>query len=292
MNDDITIRTASKDDLQTIVDLAIQWEREGSTVGQVTGSFDHYLSESGYLIVAEENQSMVAFLAAQGKNERLAIFGTEDPYVELEELYVAPERRSQGIGTLLVDELKVKAKTRGLNRFHVYSASRDLHKVIAFYARHGFQVWSIQAYANNNHDRAKDDIFNRSVISVGEVETFCHRFENLAAAEDFSLVAHMVHEKAVFRFTDGDFVGRMEVQRAFEDTWSQGADVVDEKYYLSDLQVLSTDYDTATVTYTYNWEGKRSDGTFRITGRGTRVIVRVEGELQIMHEHLSRFPSA
>ena len=131
---------------------------------------------------------------------------------------------------------------------------------------------------------------SRSLISAKEVESFCHRFENLSATKDFSLLAGFIHEKAVFRFTDGDFVGRSAVQHAFERTWSYGADVEGEKYYLSNLEVLSTDYNTATVTYTYNWEGRRNTGSFRITGRGTRGIVRVEGELQIIHEHLSRFP--
>jgi hypothetical protein len=30
--------------------------------------------------------------------------------------------------------------------------------------------------------------------------------------------------------------------------------------------------------------------SFRIQGRGTRVLVTVNGRVQIIHEHLSRFP--
>ena len=61
------------------------------------------------------------------------------------------------------------------------------------------------------------------VISRGSVIDFLDRFEALAAKEDFSLIQDLVHEKAFFRFNDGDFVGRQAVQAAFKKTW-QGSD--------------------------------------------------------------------
>lgn len=127
-------------------------------------------------------------------------------------------------------------------------------------------------------------------ISTAEVEEFLHNFESLAARKDFSLLSHMVHEEAVFRFNDGDFIGRTAVKEVFEKTWASAAMVEKEKYYLSEIKVLTTDYNSATATYTYNWEGKYESTPFKIAGRGTRVLVKVDGTLQIVHEHLSRFP--
>ena len=143
----VRIRSSDKADLKSIEVLATQWQEEGSTVGQEVGQFEHYLGESGYLLVAEEDESISAFLAAEEKTERLVIFDTEDPYIELEELYVVPGKRGQGIGSQLVNELKAMADTKGICRFHVFSSSRELDRVISFYRRHGFQVWGMQAYA-------------------------------------------------------------------------------------------------------------------------------------------------
>ena len=48
---------------------------------------------------------------------------------------------------------------------------------------------------------------SHSEITPEEVVAFMHRFEQLANAKDFSKVAGMIHQHAVCRFTDGDFVG-------------------------------------------------------------------------------------
>jgi hypothetical protein len=133
---------------------------------------------------------------------------------------------------------------------------------------------------------------SRDVISNGEVIQFLHRFEALAEQEDFRTIEEMVHERAYFRFNDGDFIGRNAVRAAFEKTWKGSPGIRKERFYLTDVTVLSTDRATATVTYTYNWEGIMEEKPFRIQGRGTRVLVREDGRLQIIHEHLSRFPKA
>lgn len=127
-------------------------------------------------------------------------------------------------------------------------------------------------------------------ISSEEVVAFLHRFEELAMHEDFSLVQHMVHEQAFFRFNDGDHRGRAAVQAAFEKTWRGDPSIKKARFYLSDVVVLCTDLNSASATYTYHWEGALRGTGFTIQGRGTRVLVRAEQGLQILHEHLSRWP--
>jgi ketosteroid isomerase-like protein len=120
---------------------------------------------------------------------------------------------------------------------------------------------------------------------------YLNRFEALASQENFDLIQDMVHDNAVFRFNDGDFFGKPAVRAAFEKTWQGSAGVKKERFYLTDIVVLSVDQASATATYTYNWEGAMDGKSFRIQGRGTRVMVMGEGgRLQIVHEHLSRFP--
>ena len=129
------------------------------------------------------------------------------------------------------------------------------------------------------------------VLSKESVVLFLNRFEEIAEKENFDLVQDMIHDQAFFRFNDGDFVGKQAVRGAFEKTWkSGGPGVKKEHFYLTDIQVLTVDAKSATATYTYNWEGSMDGKSFRIQGRGTRVLVVENGRLQIIHEHLSRYP--
>jgi ketosteroid isomerase-like protein len=128
------------------------------------------------------------------------------------------------------------------------------------------------------------------VLTKESVIHFLNEFEAIAEKEDFDLIQDMIHDKAYFRFNDGDFVGKQAVRAAFEKTWKGSANVKKERFYLTDIQVLTVDATTATATYTYNWEGNMDGKSFRIQGRGTRVLVVRNGRLQIIHEHLSRYP--
>ncbi len=128
------------------------------------------------------------------------------------------------------------------------------------------------------------------VLTRESVVQFLNLFEEIAEAENFDQVQDMVHDNAFFRFNDGDFVGKQAVRGAFEKTWKGSANVRKERFYLTDIQVLSLDAASATATYTYNWEGNMDGKSFRIQGRGTRVLVVEKGRLQIIHEHLSRYP--
>lgn len=129
-----------------------------------------------------------------------------------------------------------------------------------------------------------------STVNEAAVIQFLNRFEALAMQEDFNLIRHLIDERAVFRFNDGDFVGRDAIQAVFEKTWRGDPGVKKARFYLSDIVVLTTDAASATATYTYNWEGSQAGRTFTITGRGTRVLRFEQGEFRIVHEHLSRFP--
>jgi ketosteroid isomerase-like protein len=128
-------------------------------------------------------------------------------------------------------------------------------------------------------------------MSHEAVINFLNHFEALARKKNFDLVADMVHERAIFRFNDGDFVGRQAIRAAFEKTWASSSGTAEqEKFYLSDIVVVATDTNSAAATYNWNWEGVSQGKSFRIQGRGTRVLVREGDRWQIIHEHLSRMP--
>jgi hypothetical protein len=145
--------------------------------------------------------------------------------------------------------------------------------------------------ANSSAQSIARSSVNNQPFSRESVVEFLHRFEEIAQKKNFDLVADMVHERAVFRFNDGDFVGRAAVRTAFEKTWASSSGKPEqEKFYLSDIVVVATDTNTAAATYNWNWEGVSQGKAFRIQGRGTRVLVREGERWQIIHEHLSRMP--
>lgn len=131
---------------------------------------------------------------------------------------------------------------------------------------------------------------SKGLLTEESVNHFLIEFESIAEKENFDLIQDMIHDNAYFRFNDGDFVGKQAVRAAFEKTWKGSSNVQKERFYLTDVQVLTVDETTATATYTYNWEGNMDGRSYRIQGRGTRVLVVQNGRLQIIHEHLSRFP--
>jgi ketosteroid isomerase-like protein len=133
-----------------------------------------------------------------------------------------------------------------------------------------------------------DDIARESANAIAreDVLAFMQAYVDASNSYDFANVSDLIHPQAVFRFTSGDNVGIEAIQAAFERTWAY--DVEDEAYELSDVQVVHTDVDTAVVTFRYHWSGVGPRGPFRVDGRGTSIVVRDNGALKVMVEHLSR----
>lgn len=122
-------------------------------------------------------------------------------------------------------------------------------------------------------------------ITDAEIREFLEKYETAANSGDFANVRDMIHPDAVFRFTEGDFIGRDPIQTAFEKTW--GHNIQDDRYYLTNVNVISKDMKSATITFTFNWTGVVEGRPVRTVGRGTSVVVRNEGRLQFILEHLS-----
>jgi len=129
------------------------------------------------------------------------------------------------------------------------------------------------------------------VITPEEVVQFMNDFELLGEKKNFDLWTSMIHEKASYRLNDGDFFGLPEIRKIVEQTWVTYRTAENARFYLSDMRVIHVDRSSASVTFTYNWEWIKDGRPNRAQGRGTRVVVRDQGRLKIIHMHLSPFPS-
>ena len=100
-----------------------------------------------FFLVAEENGRVIGFvIAARGPVDVIGremahdAFPGEAGYLEVQDIYVAPERRNCGIGSSLLATVLRRGAARGLNRSMVYSTNEDYARIGRFYERCGYRV--------------------------------------------------------------------------------------------------------------------------------------------------------
>ena len=100
-----------------------------------------------YFLVAEHAGRLVGFVCGSAHvSEGNAVFSAGERYLEVDDLYVSPEMRDQGIGGGLLDELLAQARQEGIQRFLVYSSSRDTDAILRFYRKHDFETWYVRMF--------------------------------------------------------------------------------------------------------------------------------------------------
>lgn len=118
-----------------------------------------------------------------------------------------------------------------------------------------------------------------------ELDTFLEAYEEAANSRDFSKVAPFIAGDATFWFTNGQFSGKQEIKKAFEDTWQN---IQDETYTISDIKWSAATYWAAACTYSFKSDGITNGERQVYEGHGTSIIRRMAGRWRIVHEHLSK----
>lgn len=99
----MTIREVTLDEkvLKTLIRLSKDWEAENSCYGYRANEKDDI--EGNRIFLAEENNRVIGYLFGKiflSENMQ-TIMPKGTPYFEVEELYIVPEKRSQGVGKQL-----------------------------------------------------------------------------------------------------------------------------------------------------------------------------------------------
>ena len=145
----ILIRPASASDVAAVRRLQELWAAEEVTRGFTPEGEEQTALRVGgpYFLVAEAEGRVVGFACGAARvSEGTAVMPAGTPYVEIEDLYVAPDARGAGVGGLLVERLLADARREGVRKALVYSASKEVRGVLKFYEGHGFEPWFVQLF--------------------------------------------------------------------------------------------------------------------------------------------------
>jgi len=145
---DTIIRQANESDISAVCQLQQQWFEEGSYYGfRPEGRKQFQAALGPYFLVAELDGAVIGFIAASiHTSEGTAVMEAGDSYIEIDNLYMSPPFRNQGIGSQLVTQLLSYAKEQGVAHALLCSANKDIPRIIKFYEQHNFKSWYVKLF--------------------------------------------------------------------------------------------------------------------------------------------------
>ena len=133
--------------LTTLITMSAAWEAENSTHGYRTN--DRSDIDGNRIFLAERNGEVLGYLfghktAAERTN---SIMEEGTAFFEIEELYVTPEHRSEGIGKKLFAFAEQTVQAGGIGYLMLSTATKDCKRILHFYLDElGMDFWSARLY--------------------------------------------------------------------------------------------------------------------------------------------------
>lgn len=142
------IREATSTDVDRVYEMSVAWEGEAITYGLKATSREELETALGpYFLVAEVDDIIEGFVTGSVHiSDGMAVIPAGSSYLEIDELYVTAAWRSHGIGRALVEKVLFRAEVEGLGYQLVYSATKDIYRVMHFYEQCGFEEWYVQLF--------------------------------------------------------------------------------------------------------------------------------------------------
>jgi ketosteroid isomerase-like protein len=100
-------------------------------------------------------------------------------------------------------------------------------------------------------------------------------------------ISPLVTDDVVFVFTEGTFVGKEAAQTAFEKTFNL---IKGGEYSIHAVSWTAVTDSMACCYYEFRWKGRIDGEEASGGGRGTSILVKVNGKWLIAHEHLGPYP--
>jgi ribosomal protein S18 acetylase RimI-like enzyme len=148
----VRIRTCTLDDIDGVIALERQWEQEDIAYGDFNpmshaayGTILERFPE--YFLVAESAGHLVGYIHASVHHDKpVEVIPAEEPYVDIEDIYIQPDYRDRDIGGALLEGVFAVAQQEGIERFIVGTLSKETDRILKFYRSHGFTPWRMQFF--------------------------------------------------------------------------------------------------------------------------------------------------
>ncbi|WOO41386.1 glyoxalase superfamily protein [Rubellicoccus peritrichatus] len=124
---------------------------------------------------------------------------------------------------------------------------------------------------------------NAPAINSDSPEALLREYESQLTLQDWKAVECMIHDQAVFIFTERTYRGKKAIAQAFQKTFSL---IQDETYSIENLNWLAKTDSMACCEYIYKWTGLIDGQKASGEGRGSSVLVREDDKWLIIEEHL------
>lgn len=132
---------------ERLIALSSDWEAEDSCRGYRTNAEEDLRGRR--IFVAEEDGEIVGYLfgLTQQAERSSTVMDAGTAFFELEELYVIPSRRSQGIGRRLFALAEQAARAEGLGQVLLSTATKDWRAILHFYIEElGMDFWNARLF--------------------------------------------------------------------------------------------------------------------------------------------------
>jgi len=153
---EIKIRFNYKEEAMIIADLSKRFAEENSCNGVVAENQDFF--ENLKVVVAVAEGEIIGYCYGNiEKEERNRSFAKRnDLFFYLEEIYVIPEYRKDGVGQKLFNFIENYAKKEGCKTLRLSAVSKDYKRLLSFYIdKLNMTFWS--AYLIKNIEGDKND---------------------------------------------------------------------------------------------------------------------------------------
>lgn len=142
----MNVRPAIAGDLPAVQRRQCEWAQAQITHGYRPASRAALRRALGeFFWVAEYRGRIVGFTYGSRRvSKGLAVVPKGRAYLDIEDLYVTARWRNRGVGRALLDAITAQARARHIRYVTVYSATKDVRRLLRFYERAGFTSWFVQ----------------------------------------------------------------------------------------------------------------------------------------------------
>lgn len=130
-----------------LIRLSRDWEAEDSCRGYRANTHEDLAGRRVFL--AEEDGFLCGYLFGlrETSKEKTSFMAAGTPYFEIEEIYVVPARRSQGIGRQLFALAEETARREELPFLMLSTATKNARAILHFYLDElGMEFWSARLF--------------------------------------------------------------------------------------------------------------------------------------------------